>query len=113
MIAFIVFFFPAVLSVWMFEALRKSQLDKKQWFYHFVLNAVFINFICFAVKKYILHTASSVIFSIAADMTPAVACNYLIIAIPLAVFLAFVKVFFSKHIRVEVAHKDSDEEVSQ
>lgn len=85
MIAFIVLFLPAILSVWIWEAVNKTALPRRNWVYVFALHTVLINFVCFAVKKWILHTADAPIFSFVADMTPSTACNYLIMALPLAV----------------------------
>lgn len=111
MIAFIVLFFPAVLSVWIFESVSKSTLGRRSWLYRFTWNTMLINGICFAVKKWILHTADAVIFSFSADMTPSVACNYLIMAIPLSVVIAIVQVFLSKHLRVELESSQAPAEV--
>lgn len=92
MIAFIVLFLPAILSVWIWEAVNKTALPRRNWVYVFALHNVLINFVCFAVKKWVLHTGDAVINSIAADMTPSVACNYLIMALPLAVVFPLVPV---------------------
>ena len=92
MIAFIVFFFPAVISLWILEKATGTTLTRRDWLYRFALHTVLINFVCFAVKKWILHTAEHVIFSFTADMTPSVACNYLIMALPLAVGFALLPV---------------------
>lgn len=97
MIAFISLFLPAVLSVWILEILSKLSLRKRLWFYLFCLNTMLINLICFATKKWILHTADAVIFSFSADMTPSVACNYLIMSIPLAAMIALAEHLLCKH----------------
>ena len=105
MIAFIVLFLPAVLSVWLWEKTKKTTLAKRNWFYLFTFNTVLINFICFATKKWLLKTGDAVIFSFAADMTPSVACNYLIMAIPLAVIIPFVPVavrYIRAHVRFRI-----------
>lgn len=109
MIGFIVLFFPAVLSVWIYEALRKESLPRKAWLYRFSLNTLLINFVCFAVKKWILGTGNAVILSLAADMTPSVACNYLIMALPLAIGFAILQVITKKCVRVEAVPEDKDE----
>lgn len=110
MVAFIVLFFPAVASLWIFETLRKEKLTKKDWFYRFTWNTMLINGICFAVKKWILHTAAVALSSFSADMTPDIACNYLIMAIPLSVGIAIVQVFLSRHARVEIESTQTSEE---
>ena len=111
MITFIVLFLPAILSVWLWEVFSKNRLCKRNWIYLLSLNILLINFGCFAVKKWILYTASNVMASLMADMTPSVAVNYLIMAIPAAVALALVeKIVYSKiRIRVEGEDKDAAE----
>lgn len=103
MIAFIVLFFPAVLAVWITETLNKACFSKREWLYRFAQNTLFINFVCFGVKKWILNTADVVICSFTADMAPGVACNYLIMAIPLAIAFSVTQSLFRKigHFEVE------------
>lgn len=111
MITFIVLILPAVLSVWLWETFAKTQLSKRKWVYLLSLNILLINFGCFAVKKWILYTANNVMASLMADMTPSVAVNYLIMAIPAAVALALAeKLAYSKlRLRVESDDKDATE----
>ena len=105
MLGFIVFFLPAVVSVWCLEKWRKEQLGKRKWLYRYSLYAVIINLICCAVKKWILHTADAVIFSFTADMTPSVACNYLIMALPVAIGIVLAEIAGSRLIRLVFANK--------
>lgn len=111
MITFIVLFLPAVLSVWLWEVFSKARLCKRNWVYLLSLNILLINFGCFAVKKWILYTGNHTLATLMADMTPSVAVNYLIMAIPAAVALALVeKVVYSKiRIRVEGDDKNASE----
>lgn len=108
MITFIVLFLPAVLSVWLWEVFSKNHLCKRNWVYLLSLNILLINFGCFAVKKWILYTASNVMASLMADMTPSVAVNYLIMAIPAAVALALVEKIVYNKIRIRVEGEDKD-----
>lgn len=108
MITFIVLFLPAVLAVWIWETVSKTQLSKKKWLYLLSLNIMLVNLACFAIKKWILHTAANVLSGLAADMTPSVALNYLIMAIPVAIGLALVENFVFRHIRLRV---EEDREV--
>ena len=108
MITFIVLFLPAVLSVWLWEVFSKNHLCKRNWVYLLSLNILLINFGCFAVKKWILYTASNVMASLMADMTPSVAVNYLIMAIPAAVALALVEKLVYSKIRIRVEGEDKD-----
>lgn len=102
MIAFICLFFPAVLGVWLFEHLQKATLRRRQWMYRYCANTIFINVICFAVKRFLLDTAAAPLSSLYADATPSAALNYLIMAIPAAVIVAFLQVVFAKHATVTV-----------
>jgi Gpi18-like mannosyltransferase len=104
------YFFPAVASVWAFEALSKTKLTKKDWFYRYTWSAMLINGICFAIKKWILHTGAGALSGFAADMTPDVACNYLIMAIPLGLAIAVTAVFLSRHVQVAIEVDDATRE---
>lgn len=112
MITFIVLFLPAVLSVWLWETFNKKHLCKRKWLYLLSLNILLINFGCFAVKKWILYTGANVMATLMADMTPSVAVNYLIMAVPAALALALVeKVVYTKiQLRVEGDEKNASEE---
>lgn len=106
MIAFICLFLPAVLSVWVFEVLRKKSLNKKHWLYMYCAGVVLINLVCFLAKKLILRTAAAPMYTLYVDMTPAVAANYLIMAIPVALALAVAACFCAKFIRVGIEGSD-------
>lgn len=108
MVTFIVLFLPAVLSVWIWEVICGKALCKKNWIYLLSLNVILINFGCFAVKKWLLLTAGNSLSSPAADMTPSAAVNYLIMAVPAAVVLAFIEKFFFKKVRLRVEGDDED-----
>lgn len=108
MIAFICLFFPAVLSVWMYEKLTKADLSIKNWLYHYTLNTTAINLFCFLIKKVVLGTAGDPFYTLSVDTTPSAALNYLIVAIPTAVLLVFFKVLLSKTVRV-TAEDERDE----
>lgn len=113
MVAFIVLFLPAVLSVWLWEVFSKTQLNKKKWFYLLSLNIMLVNIFCFAVKKWVLLTAGNSLSGLAADMTPAAAFNYLVMAIPAAVALALVENFVFRKVRLQVEDKQEDEDTDE
>lgn len=98
MIAFICLFFPATLGVWFFEHLRKAPLSRRQWLYRYCANAMVVNGICFAVKRFLLDTGHLPF----ADITPSAGLNYLIMAIPTAIIAAFLQVVFEKHTAITV-----------
>lgn len=107
MIAFICLFFPAVISVWIFELLTKNQLSIKKCIYRFCLNSILINFLCFFIKKVFFNTATYPLYY-APDMLPATAINYLIIAVPLAILIVLSEVLFSKHIKISVEENNDE-----
>lgn len=109
MIAFICLFFPAVLTAWLYEHLRRAELSRKQWLYRYCMNTLFINLACFAAKKLLLGTAGAPFVNLYTDVTPVAALNYLIMAIPAAVILAFVQVLLSKHASITVEDDKHDQ----
>lgn len=106
MIAFICLFLPAVLGVWLYEHLRKTNLCLKQWLYRFCANVVFINGICFAVKRFLLGTDQGYFYTLQTDVSPAAALNYLIMAIPVGVLAVFLQILFAKHVSITVEDEE-------
>ena len=101
MIAFICYYFPAVFSIWLYEALTKNALSIKNYIFRFCSNAMFINLGCFGIKKYILHTADyPMLFE--GDMLPGVAFNYLIMALGIAVILLLAEILLVKNVKIKV-----------
>lgn len=109
MIAFICLFFPAVVSVWIYDLLIKKQ-SKRQLIFRFCLNALIINGICFAVKSFLLSTGGELLYSFYGDMTPNVAVRYLIMAFPVCLLLGLVEVFLTKNVKVTVTDEKENEE---
>ena len=105
MLAFICYFFPAVMAIWLYEALAKKKLCLKQCIFRFCTNTALINFLCLGIKCYILHTGSIPMFS-QPDMAPQVAVNYLIMAIPVAIALVVVEVLLFKKVKVTVEEEN-------
>lgn len=101
MIAFICYFFPAVFSIWLYEALTKNSLNIKKCIFRFCSNAMFINLGCFGIKKYVLHTADYPIL-LDGDMLPGVAFNYLIMALGVAIILLLAEILLSKNAKIVV-----------
>lgn len=106
MIAFICLFFPAILSVWIYEKLTRTDLKGKQWLYFYIGANLFVNLLCFVAKKVLLGTAANPLYTLQKDITPSAACNYLIMAIPAAVFLAVFAVLLRKHTKITVEDND-------
>lgn len=112
MIAFICFFFPAVISLWLFESLVRCRLDRKQWFYRFCANTLLINFICFGIKRFFLQTADAPLYSLGTDMYPSAAFNYILMAVLSAVILVIFEVLLSKKIKIELKDENHEEETN-
>lgn len=85
MITFICLFFPPVIAVQLHEWLEKKELPKKQWGYYYTTAVLFVNLMCFLVKRLVLGTGTLPIFDLYTDITPSVASNYLIMAIPFSI----------------------------
>lgn len=106
MVALICLFFPAIVSVWIFEALSKEDLTGKKWGYQFVLNCLLINFACILVLRFLFGNASSYVLN--GDMHLQHAYNYLILAIPAAVVLSVMEVLLKKNVKITVEDKNDE-----
>lgn len=98
MVAFIALFFPAVLSVWIWDAVSKAPVCNRRCLYLYSLNVMLINLGCFAIKRWILHSGEYPL----GDMTPTSAINYIIAAVFLSVVLALVEIVLYKRVRIQV-----------
>lgn len=110
MITFICLFFPAVLSVFAYEGLNRRELKKKQWFYLYVTDVLFVNLGCFFIKTLVLGTGGNPIFDLYTDMVPSGAMNYMIMAIPLAAMLAVVESLLQKSLKFTIEENDDAED---
>lgn len=108
MIAFICLFFPAVITVWLYESAAGADLGLKKWLYRYCLSNLLVNLLCFGVKYLILNNAFEPFYTLAADVSPAAAVHYLIMAIPAAVVLAFMQVLLAKHRKISVEDAKND-----
>ena len=111
MITFICLFFPAVLSVFAYESLRRENLHIKKWIYLYVTDVLFINFACFFLKTVVLGTGGYPIFDLYNDLQPSSAMNYLIMAVPLAMVLSVVEALLARSLKFTV--EDEDHEAKQ
>lgn len=110
MLKLICIFFPAVLSVWLFEAITKQQLTLKGWGYRFCLNTIICNAFVFAVKALVTQTSQELLNQIGADMTPAVALRYLMMAVPVAVIASVTETLLSKKVSVDISVSEDEDE---
>lgn len=102
MLSFICLFLPAVISVGIYEGLTKKSLTWKQWGYLYSAGVVLINFFCWLVMRFVLETAYTYLEDAAVGITPAVAGNYMAMALPAAVILPVVAALLSKHAKVSI-----------
>lgn len=102
MIAFFCLFFPAVLSVCIYEKLIRKDLNIKKWIYLYTLNTMLINLVCFSFKTVVLQTGESPFFDSNCDMLPVVAMKYLFLAILSAVMFAVGEVLLKKSLRFTI-----------
>ncbi|MBO4216636.1 MAG: hypothetical protein J5940_01680 [Clostridia bacterium] len=113
MIAFICLFFPAVVSVWIFEALTKRNPGLKKTIFLFCTNALIINFLCFLMKKFIFGTADVPLYAAQYDMYPTVAVNYIICAAGIAVIISVIEALLAKKVRVSIDGKSGNEDETE
>lgn len=99
MLAFISLFLPAVFAVGVYEWTLKTKISLRYAVYLYAVQNMAINAFCFAVKKFWLGTADGPML-IDGDMTPSTALNYLILAVPMALIVAFVCALVTKTVKV-------------
>jgi hypothetical protein len=99
MVSFISLFLPAVLAVGIYEWTLKKKISLRHAVYLYAAQNIVINAFCFAVKKFWLGTADGSML-IDGDMTPSAALNYLIIAVPVAVIVAFICALITSTVKV-------------
>lgn len=108
MIGFIILFLPAVFALGLYETLTKKSLNVKNAIIRYCNYALFINFGCFAIKKYFLRTDTEFMFQ-GGDMLPLVAFNYVVMAVGVAVVLVAAEILLSKNIKINVEEETSEE----
>ncbi len=109
MLAFICYFFPAIVSVWIFESLTKKPLGIKRCVFHFCANTLFINFLCIGIKRFILNSAGTLIYE-GADMLPTVAFNYIVMAMLSGAILVVFEVLLFKKVKITVEEDQHEEQ---
>ena len=102
MIAFICLFLPAVFALWLFEHIRKTELTRKQWFYRYCTNVLFINLATFAFRRFVLNKGYDPFGTLVEDISCVNGLHYLIVAIPAAILLAFLQILLTKHVTITI-----------
>ena len=108
MIEFICLFFPALISLVIFQKLIKKELTFIKSISVYALFNLSVNGMVFLIKTYVLGTGNaSLIYG--NDMTPSIALNYLIIAIPLCLFFAVIFALIYKNIDLKIEREEKNQ----
>lgn len=107
MLTFICLFFPAVLYVWMFEGLTKEELSFKKWVHRYAFGVVFINLLCWLIQRFVLDNAYTPFYDANYGITPAAACDYMVMAL---IFTAVLGAFAALlHKKGKIAVEDQED----
>lgn len=108
MITFIMLFFPACLSMWLYEHVTKTDLSVKRWVSLYAVHNLLINFVCLMVMRLVTDQAGEFLYSREIDINPYVATNYMIKAIPVALVVAVIGILLHKTVKLELeANEDA------
>lgn len=110
MVSFIVLFFPAVLTIWIFESLSKTDLRPKYFAVFYAASVLLINTICFLVLYYILDWGQVSLHDPQEGMSVYYAVRYLTLAVPMSVFVGIAAAFLRKYIRIEIEEAEDGED---
>jgi len=102
MIALICLFLPAVFALWLFEHIHKTELTRKQCFYRYCTNVLFINLLTFAFRRLVLSKGYEPFGTLLEDFSSVDGMHYLIVAVPAATILAFLQILFTKYASITV-----------
>lgn len=109
MVTFIMLFFPAALSMWLYEHVTKTDLSVKRWVNLYAVHNLLINFICLMLMRLLTDQANDRLYNREIDIPPYVATDYLIKAIPVAIVLGLIAIALHKTVKVEL---ESNEEAN-
>ena len=107
MTRFICMFFPALLALWIFEHLAKTDLSPKRTVYLYAFNVIVINVFVMLINRYVLRIEQHVASSLAEFSTPGTVC-YLAVAVPFGALLALLQRFWQKFVQVTVERNIDD-----
>lgn len=102
MITFIILFLPAMLSMWIYEHVTKSDLSVKRWVNLYGVHVLLINFFCLMMMRLVTDQAGEYLYNREIDIPPYVATSYMLMAIPAAIVLGVVAVLLHKTVKVEL-----------
>ncbi len=110
MFEFITLFFPAMLSVALYEHLRQEKLSLRGLLYCYVTANLFINIACILIKMGLYHVAVAAV-SPAAETALQIAADYLLFSVPAAIFFAFIAATLKN--KVSLVKKSEDNEKAE
>lgn len=102
MITFIILFFPACLSVWLYEHVTKTDLSVKRWVNLYGVHNLMINFITLLLMRLVTDEAGVYLYDREIGIPPIMATDYLIKAIPVALGIAVIAILLHKTVKVEL-----------
>ncbi len=105
MVTFICLFFPALVSLFIYDKLNNKPLSRRNTVFLYSLFCLLINGACFAFKTLVLGTGNYLLAE-GSDMTPSAALNYLIMAGAAAIIFAFIVALTSKNVKIEKTDKN-------
>lgn len=108
MITFIILFFPAIISLFIFERINKTILSKRTLIYLFATNVLIINLACVTVKLFFSRGANKLFDELLNNMTPFDALIYILISLVFAVLVVLIESFIRKNVEVSIEVKDEE-----
>lgn len=106
MLVFICLFFPAVISLAIYEKLTEETLTIKKTVYFYILFNLLINFFILAIKTFITGSGDTYL-PIDLGINISTATFYMITALPLAVIISFIAALIKRNVKVEIKNDES------
>lgn len=109
MITFIILFFPACLSIWLYEHITKTDLSVKRWVNLYAVHNLIINFTCMMLMRLVTGQAGVYIYDREIGIPAITATDYMIKAIPVAIAVGVLAILLHKTAKVELeANEDAN-----
>lgn len=110
MVSFIVLFLPAVLTVWIFEGLTRSDLTLKQWGSFYGVCVLLINTVAMMIMRFLLNWTGIILHDPQVGIDIYMATNHLMLAVPTAIILGVLTALVYKNVKIELEEKKNAEE---
>jgi len=109
MVSFMIMFFPPVLSVWIHEALSKTEPKPKTWVMLYITSTLVVNLCCMMIMSSVLGGGEIALDSLANGLFIGVAVIYLLLALPVSVLFGVVITYIKKNLRIEIEEPEDGE----